>query len=248
MPVTAKPAASNARVSASPRPRDTPLTMAVFIRVAGVPRAAAMAAERECNDKNDDDGKDEQGDLDPALGILAGDGSGEAIHDCLKSLGAEVIAEQPYRRQNMLEGLTRIVGADIEIAVGVTRNLRDAHLTELRVHIVARGLRGRDQVDLISLDDPPRHIARVVGFKLRRRKWLDSTQQRRMHAHRRADQLVVKEMLELTRRALPSHMLNLARLRASAAVGGRFRRVVVEPRLGGPRRVDLRRASPARHA
>src|ERR1700680_1546643 len=198
-----------------------------------------MAAERERNDKNDDDGKDEQGDLDPALGILAGDGSGEAIHDCLKSFGTEVIAEQPYRRQNMLEGLTRIVGANIEIAVGVTRNLGDTQLTALPVLVVPRGLRGRDEVDLISLDDPPRHIARVVGFKLRRRKWLDSAQQRRMHAHRRADQIVVEEMLELTRRALPSHMLHLARLRASAAVGIRFRRVVVEPRLRGPRRVEL---------
>src|ERR1700693_6620803 len=107
MPVPARRAPSSARVSASPKPRDTPLTMAVFIRVAGVPRASAMAAERECNDQNDDEGKDEQGDLDPALGILAGDGSGKAVHDCLKRPGAEVIAEPPHRRKNVLEGLAR---------------------------------------------------------------------------------------------------------------------------------------------
>src|SRR6202049_2309956 len=106
MPAPAKPPANSARASASPKPRDTPVTMAVFIRVAGVLRVSAMAAERERDDQNDDNGKDKQGDLDPALGILAGDSPGESVHHCLKRFGAEVIAEQPYRRQNVLEGLT----------------------------------------------------------------------------------------------------------------------------------------------
>src|ERR1019366_4409976 len=140
MPATAKPPASSARASASPKPRDTPVTIADFMRYVGFPRASAMAAERKCDDQNDDDGKNEQGDLDPALGILAGDGSGEAVHDCLKRSGAEVIAEQPDRRQNVLEPLTGIVRADIQIAVCVARNLRRAQLTELRIHIVARRL------------------------------------------------------------------------------------------------------------
>src|SRR6266700_4500842 len=130
MPVTAKPPASSVRASASPRPRDTPVTMAVFMRCSTFRAPLAMAAERERDDQNDDDGEDEQGNLDPALGIFAGDDSGKAVHDCLKRPGAKVIAEQPHRRKNVLEGLPGIVRADVEVAIGVARNLRGAHLTE----------------------------------------------------------------------------------------------------------------------
>ena len=87
----------------------------------------------------------------------------DAVDDHLIRLRAVVVGEQPDRHEDVLEGLRRIVGVDLQVALRVARHLlRAQRRATLRVHRPARVLRGGDQIDLILLDHPARHVAGVV--------------------------------------------------------------------------------------
>src|SRR5436190_19508578 len=107
MPVTANARASSAAASDSPRPRDTPVTIAAFIgtsvqtldRSSKAAETSAVRAERQHDDHCDQDGDAEQRELHPALRILALDRTSDAVHDCLKATRSEIVGQQPDRRE-----------------------------------------------------------------------------------------------------------------------------------------------------
>jgi hypothetical protein len=134
----------------------------------------------------------------------------------------------------VLERLSRIDGADVEVAIRVARNLGGAQTPELLVHRLARGLGSADQIDLVAFDDPAGDIRRIVGFELAGRERLDAAQQPGMHADRGADEIVVENVLQAPGGRLPAYLAHLARLRAAAAVGVGFGRVVIMAGFGGP--------------
>src|SRR5579864_2874117 len=165
--------------------------------------ALAMRAERECDQQDDHERDDEQRHLDPALGILALDRAGKTIHHRLESLRTVAISEQPNGRENVLEGLPRVVGPHFEVAIGVTGDLRRAQLAKLRVHRIACSLSGGDQIDLVTLDHPAGDVAGIVWLELLGRKGLYATYQRLVHTDRGADKIVVEEVGKLPCGRLP---------------------------------------------
>ena len=179
------------------------------------------------------------------LRILAADRAGDTVHRALEHARAVRVREQPHRRQDVLERLPRVIGAHDEIAERVARHLLRGHRLHLRVHRVARALRGLDEVDLVALDDPAGDESGVVGLQLAGRKRLDAAQQVGVDADRRADEIVVEEVLQPPGRGLPAHVLHLARLRAPVLFVS-LGRVVVVPGLGGPFGVDARVERPVR--
>ena len=148
-------------------------------------------------------------------------------------------------REDVLERLRRIIGIHDEIAERVAGNLLRAERLQFFIHRLPRPPCGGGEIDLVALDDPARDETGVVGFQVLRRKGLDPAQQLGMHAHRRADEVVVEKVLHPARGRLPADMPHLPRLH-TASLLVRFRRVVVVAGLGSPPRVDLRVESPIR--
>src|SRR5208283_2312225 len=138
MPRTVKPRSSSAAASDAPRPREMPVIIAACEPSSIPNRGSAMHAQRQRDKRDDDDRNHEQGDLDPALGVLTLNRAGKAIHHGLEALHAITVGKQPYRRENMLESLPRVVRAHVEIAIRVALDLCRAHLAELRFHRLAR--------------------------------------------------------------------------------------------------------------
>src|SRR4051812_33452900 len=105
MPSTRQPRASRSTTSASPSPRDTPVTTAILST--GSPRRFSMSASLQGHDHDDDDDhrEDQQGDLPGTLRILAPDRAGDAVHHALESARPEGIGQQPDRREDVLERL-----------------------------------------------------------------------------------------------------------------------------------------------
>ena len=102
-PSTVNPRSSIAAASASPRPRETPVTIAACMR------SSSGFDQRAPNDstiqKNDEDRDHEQRDFPRALRILAANRAGDAVHRALEHAGAVRVRKQPHRRENVLERL-----------------------------------------------------------------------------------------------------------------------------------------------
>src|SRR5205814_10436018 len=69
----------------------------------------SMTPEPEHDAQRNQNSEHEQRDLDPALRVFALDRTGYAIHERLKCLGPEGIAQQPHRREDVLERLARVI-------------------------------------------------------------------------------------------------------------------------------------------
>src|SRR5581483_6509834 len=92
MPSTTKPRASSAVASASPRPREMPVTMAAFRCFAVMAESTSCIVEQDLlpaaqpeHDQHDDEGdENEERDLPRALRVLAADRPGRAVHEALE--------------------------------------------------------------------------------------------------------------------------------------------------------------------
>src|SRR4051812_27850089 len=101
-----------------------------------------MTHQREDDEEDDERGEDGEGDLDPTERMPAGDRPSVAVDDHLIDFGAVGVADEPDRGEDVLEGLLRVGGGDVEIAVSVAGDLLRAELRRLLVHDGLRMLRG----------------------------------------------------------------------------------------------------------
>src|SRR4051812_18927350 len=91
-------------------------------------------------------------------------GSSVSVDHDLECFGAISVSNQPDRHKNVLEGLPSELRIHLKITLRVARNFCGTKRVRFSLHRLTRVLRGRNQIDLILFDDPPREKTRIVWF------------------------------------------------------------------------------------